>query len=220
MPLHFISYYRVSTARQGESGLGLDAQRLAALKHCEWSGGRIVEEFIEVESGKRMNRRELTSALESCRKTGATLLIARLDRLARSVHFISGLLESKVNFIAADMPNADKFMFHVYAAMAEEEGRRISERTKAALASARARGVKLGEHARAPEKRNSSIADEFAKEIGPVIEGLRQRAGLSFREVANELNRLGVRTFRDGAWHANTAYRLHNRFRKITTRCA
>ena len=102
-----------------------------------------------MESGKKNNRPELVSALEQCSATGATLLIAKLDRLARNVHFVSGLLESSVRFIAVDMPNADRFMMHVYAAMAEEEGRRISQRTKAALASAKARGVKLGDRAKA-----------------------------------------------------------------------
>lgn len=205
MPSHFIAYYRVSTNRQGLSGLGLEAQRSAASQYCSTQGGHIVEEFTEVESGKRTNRAELAKALAACRKSGATLLIAKLDRLARNVHFISGLLESNVSFIAADMPNADKFMFHVYAAMAEEEGRRISERTKTALAAAKSRGVKLGEHARDVDARNSTKADEFAKQFGPLIQRMHEIERKSFREVAAELNLRGIQSFRGGRWHATTA---------------
>lgn len=138
MQQNCITYYRVSTQRQSDSGLGLDAQRYATENYLKTIGGVIQEEFIEVESGKRSNRPQLLSALRACKETGATLLIAKLDRLARNVHFISGLLESGVRFVAVDMPTADRFTLHIYAAMAEEEGRRISERTRAALAAAKA----------------------------------------------------------------------------------
>jgi DNA invertase Pin-like site-specific DNA recombinase len=125
----------------------------------------MVASFVEIESGKRSDRPELEAALAVCRKSGAVLLIAKLDRLARNVHFISGLIESGVNFIATDMPTADRFMLHVYAAMAEEEARKISDRTKKALAAAKARGVKLGEHGKLLSRREKTKADAFASEL-------------------------------------------------------
>jgi len=214
MPNDFIAYYRVSTTRQGVSGLGLEAQRSAAESYALQSTASILREYTEVESGKRISRPQLQAAIAECRLTGATLLIAKLDRLARNVHFISGLLEANVNFIAADMPNADRFMLHIYAAMAEEEGRRISERTKSALASAKRRGTLLGEAAKTPEQRNSTKADEFSRQLGPVIECLHYSQGLSFRMISEELNKRGVPSFRGGVWHANTAYRLFRRHQR------
>lgn len=212
MITEFIAYYRVSTTRQGVSGLGLEAQRTAAESYALQSTVSILREFTEVESGKRNSRPQLEAAIAECRRTGATLLIAKLDRLARNVHFISGLLETNVNFIAADMPNADRFMLHIYAAMAEEEGRRISERTKAALASAKRRGIKLGEAAKHRDKQNATRADHFARRVGPLLNQLHCAHELSFRDVALELNRRGVPCFRGGEWHANTAYRAFKRF--------
>ncbi len=208
----FICYYRVSTNRQGTSGLGLEAQRKAATEYANQLGGQIIREFIEVESGKRNNRPKLSEALDKCRSTTSILLIAKLDRLARNVHFISGLLESNVRFVAADMPNADKFMLHVYAAMAEEEGRRISERTKAALSRAKERGVKLGEAAKLVEDRNATRADKFAAEIGPKIARLRFDFDLSFKQIAEELNSKDIPSFRGGSWHQTTVFRVYNRF--------
>ncbi|KIN60683.1 Resolvase [Sulfitobacter noctilucae] len=208
----FVTYFRVSTARQGESKLGLDAQKSATDRFVARSNGKVVREFIEVESGKRNHRPKLEEALSLCIESGATLLIAKLDRLARNVHFISGLLESKVRFVAVDMPNADRFMLHVYAAMAEEEARRISERTISALQAAKARGVRLGENAKSVEKRNSSFANDFSLQVGPLIEDLRNEKGLSFREVAEELNRRGIRAFRGGDWHPTTTHRTYKRF--------
>ena len=139
----FIAYLPVSTARQGPSGLGIEAQRAAVAQHVASAGRQIVAEVVEAESGKRSDRPELTRAIASCRAHRATVLIAKLDWLARNVAFIAGLMESGVPFVASDMPNAS-FMLHVYAAMAEAEGKAISARTKAAPAAAKARGVKLG----------------------------------------------------------------------------
>ena len=139
----FVAYYRVSTAGQGRSGLGLDAQREAVARHVAGAGGRIIAEFMEVESGKRDARPQLAAALAACHAHRATLLVAKLDRLARNVRFIAGLMESGVPFVACDMPNSTPFMLHVYAAVAQEEGRAISARTKAALAAAKDRGVRL-----------------------------------------------------------------------------
>ena len=143
----FVAYYRVSTQRQGRSGLGLEAQRQAVQAWLQPRDGVLVAELTEVETGKGANaldrRPELRAALDHARRHKATLIIAKLDRLARNVHFISGLIEQKVPIVAADMPDADITMLHIYAAMAEREARVTSERTKAALAAAKARGTVL-----------------------------------------------------------------------------
>ena len=143
-PTGYVVYLRVRTSRQRNGGLGMDAQHAAVVEFLRQHGGTIVAQYVEVESGNRSDRPELAKALESARKGKATLLIAKLDRLARNVHFISGLMETGVPFVAADMPTATLFMLHICAAMAEAEGIAISTRTKAALAAAKARGVKLG----------------------------------------------------------------------------
>ena len=139
----FVAYLRVSTEGQGRSGLGLEAQRAAVAAHAA-GRGRIVAEHVEVESGRRKDRPQLAAALAACRALRATLVIARLDRLARNVAFVSNLMESGVEFVAADMPAVNRLTVHVLAAVAEEEARLVSTRTKAALAAAKARGVRLG----------------------------------------------------------------------------
>jgi DNA invertase Pin-like site-specific DNA recombinase len=139
-----VAYYRVSTARQGQSGLGLEAQRAAVAGHVANSGAPLVAEFTEIESGRKTNRRELTQALAQCRATGSVLVIAKLDRLARSVTFLSQLMEGDVKFRALDLPGATPFTLHILAAVAEQEATAISARTKAALQAAKARGTKLG----------------------------------------------------------------------------
>src|SRR6185437_15635106 len=144
----FVSYYRVSTQAQGRSGLGLEAQRSAVEHYLRCRDGKLIREFTEIETGKGANalerRPELRAALDLCRKQGAILVIAKLDRLARNVHFVTGLIESGVDFVAADMPHATKVMIQIHAVMAENERDQISARTKAALAAAKARGAKLG----------------------------------------------------------------------------
>ena len=136
----FIAYYRVSTKKQGDSGLGLDAQRAAVKNYTK----DIYKEYVEVESGKNPKRPRLLAAIEECKKTGHTLLVAKLDRLARNVHFVSALMESKVPFRCIDMPEADNFTIHIFAALAEREAKLISDRTKAALVEPKKQGVKLG----------------------------------------------------------------------------
>lgn len=212
MAPQFYAYYRVSTDRQGKSGLGLDAQRHVTSEFAKQQDGQLIGEFTEVESGKRTRRPQLNAALEACKRAGATLLIAKLDRLARNVHFISGLLEADVKFIAVDMPNADRFMLHVYAAMAEEEGRRISERTKSALARAKARGVRLGKHGETLGAKRKQEADRFAKSVGHKINAKREIQRMTFKDIAEHLNSEKLKSSGGGKWFPASVRRVHRRF--------
>lgn len=203
----FIAYYRVSTQKQGQSGLGLEAQQSAVMNYLNGGHWELVGEFTEVETGKGANaierRPQLKAALEACKKHKATLIIAKLDRLARNVHFVSGLLESGVEFVAADMPQANKVMIQMHAVMSEWERDQISARTKAALSAAKARGVKLGVAGAANLKTNieerQAEADAFAAKLRGVIEGMKTR-GLSQRAMIAELNAVGIRTAKGGEW--------------------
>src|SRR5579883_1614962 len=140
----WIAYYRVSTDKQGKSGLGLEAQRAAVKTYLNGGDWKLVREFTEIESGKRSDRPQLQAALDACRMFGAKLVIAKLDRLSRDAHFLLGLEKAGVDFVAADMPNANRLTVGIMAMVAEEERRMISKRTKDALAAAKRRGVKLG----------------------------------------------------------------------------
>lgn len=215
MATRYIAYYRVSTVRQGESGLGLEAQRAATTSFMKSAGAELVSEFTEVESGKRANRPELAAAIQQCRNSGATLLIAKLDRLARNVHFISGLLESGVKFTAIDMPNADRFMMHVYAAMAEEEGRRISERTTAALAAAKARGVRLGVNGKVLAEKHKSRADTLARKVGPTLLRLKDDEGLTYKEIVARIACGALPNLSMLSCHVTTIHRLASRYRQL-----
>jgi DNA invertase Pin-like site-specific DNA recombinase len=207
----YVSYLRVSTDRQGRSGLGLEAQREAI--HRFLQDGRLLREYIEVESGRRTDRPELSKALDHCRDTGAILLIAKLDRLARSVAFISQLMESSIEFIAADFPQANRLTVHLLAAVAEHEREMISRRTREALAAAKARGKLLGHNnltmdgarkgwTRSAKNRRRS-ADEFAAKRARVINGYLAE-GMSLRAIARRLNEDGLLTARGGRWTATT----------------
>ena len=203
--MDFIAYYRVSTDKQGAAGLGMDAQR-EAVERFIGQRGEIVLEFVEVESGRKANRPKLMAALEECKTRRATLLIAKLDRLARNVHFISGLMESKVDFLAVDMPEANRLTIHVLAAVAEHEREMISQRTKAALAQAKARGTKLG-NPRAAEAAVLGRAARVIRRPPPKVLTLiqeRRDGGATLREIAHELNQLGIRTPRGFQWYACT----------------
>jgi len=204
----YIAYYRVSTQRQGQSGLGLEAQQHAV------QGYDIIAEYTEVESGKNNNRPELARALAHAKEIGATLLIAKLDRLARNVHFITGLLEAGVPIQCADMPEADRTFLQMAAVFAEWEGRRISDRTKAALAAAKRRGVKLGSPD--PAKGGAATASvrrdataKVAPQAMPVITALRA-AGQSLRAIASALNEAQIPTAMGGQWHASSVRNLIN----------
>lgn len=215
----YIAYYRVSTQKQGQSGLGLEAQQAAVTNYLNGGQWELVNEFIEVETGKgadALDRRpQLKAAIEACRKQKATLVIAVLDRLGRNVHFISGLMESGIDFISVESPNDSPFMLHVKAAVAEEEGRKISARTKAALQAAKARGVVLGAAGAANLKPNieqrQQAADEFAGNLKGVIEGMKAR-GLTQRAMCEELNAVGIPTARGGRWSQIQLQRIIARF--------
>jgi len=220
----FITYLRVSTDRQGKSGLGLEAQRAAVVDHVAGKGW-IAAEFVEIESGKKNDRPQLARAMAEAKRIGAVLLIAKLDRLARNVAFIANLLEAGGEIAAADMPEANRFLLHVMAAVAEHEAQAISDRTRAALAAAKARGVALGWSmpARADEQRqasrkgasrNARIADHHAANVLPVIRQIAA-GGASLRQIANELNARGAKTARGGLWYAATVRNLMAREKEI-----
>ena len=210
----FVAYYRVSTQRQGRSGLGLEAQRQAVQAWLQPRDGVLVAELTEVETGKGANaldrRPELRAALDHARRHKATLIIAKLDRLARNVHFISGLIEQKVPIVAADMPDADITMLHIYAAMAEREARVTSERTKAALAAAKARGTVLGANGRVLAERNRAAAVEALAPIRPRLLELVAE-GLPIRAMAARLNEECVASPAGGRWHPANLHRALKR---------
>ncbi|MGI4854027.1 MAG: recombinase family protein [Janthinobacterium lividum] len=218
----FISYLRVSTARQGASGLGLEAQREAVSRYLNGGSWSLVQEIVEVESGKRNDRPQIAEALRLCRLHKATLVIAKLDRLARNVHFISSLMESGVDFVACDFPEANRLTVHILAAVAEHEAGMISARTRAALAAAKARGVALGGQrgrvermaplAVAGAKRSAivrkKVAEKRREDVLPVIEALRSKGLTSLRSIANELNAVGILAARGGRWSPIQVSRL------------
>ena len=214
----FISYLRASTDKQGHSGLGIEAQRKAVEDYLNGGRWQLLREYVEIESGKRSDRPQLLAALAHAKATGATVVIAKLDRLARNVAFISNLMESGVEFVAADMPMANRLTVHVLAAVAEHEREMISQRTKEALAAAKARGTKLGNPHGARALRGSgnaaavaavkSSADAHMAQVLPVLEAIRAEGVVSLRGIAGELNRRGILTARGGKWYATTVHNL------------
>lgn len=210
----FVAYYRVSTTGQGVSGLGLEAQQEAVERYLNGGSWSLIEAFTEVETGKGSNaldrRPQLKAALAYARKHKATLVIAKLDRLARNVHFVSGLIEQRIPIVAADMPDADITMLQIYAVMAEREGRTISERTKAALAAAKRRGVVLGANGRALAVRNRAEAVERVAPMAGRLSALRGQ-GLSLRGIADTLNGEGVLSPGGASWHPATVQRALER---------
>ena len=212
-----IAYYRVSTERQGISGLGLEAQQQAIKAFATAHEFTLISECTEVESGKNTKRPVLQQALAACKNEHATLLIAKLDRLARNVAFISRLMESGVDFKAVDHPYASKLFVHIMAAFAEYERDMISERTIAALKAAKERGVELGKHGRyVLSVTNKRQADLFAATMQPTIHGLQQEGITTIRAIAAELNLQNVPTYRHGGrWHISTVHNLIKRMKLI-----
>lgn len=222
-----VVYLRVSTQGQGKSGLGLDAQHTAIKEFARVQGIEIVGTFTEVETGKgadALDRRPvLARALAAARKAKCPVLVAKLDRLSRDVAFIAGLMSKGVPFVVAELgPDADPFMLHLYAALAEKERAMISARTKAALAGLKVRGIskagkplpKLGNVTNLPEAQllgaaaNAKAADAFAANVLPIIESIRKAGATSHKSIAEALNARGVRTARGGSWHATSVARL------------
>ena len=198
-------YLRVSTDKQGKSGLGLEAQREAVLTYLDGGRWSLVQEFVEVESGKRNDRPELVAALAACKKHKAKLIIAKLDRLSRNLAFIATLMDSGVEFIAVDNPHANKLTVHILAAVAQHEREIIGQRTREALQAAKARGKKLGNPKLAEARKraiqsNKSSAVRYAANVLPVIREIQASGVKSLRGVARALTARGITTARGGAW--------------------
>lgn len=217
----YVVYRRVSTKEQGRSGLGLDAQDrdiALFLERFSEEPSEVLGSFTDVLSGTDDQRPELSAALDLCRKTGATLLVSKLDRLSRKVSAIATLMEDKrVQFRVAQMPYADNFQLHIYAALAEQERAFISARTKAALAEAKARGAQLGGLRDKTMRRNAAVqanAKARAETVAGIVTPLRD-AGKPLREIAEHLNRAGVQTARGGSWHASQVKRVLERLSSV-----
>ena len=209
MAHQFVAYYRVSTDRQGRSGLGLEAQQAAVRGYLGASAP--IAEFIEIESGKRNDRPQLKQALALCRRRKARLVIAKLDRLSRNLAFIAALMDSGVEFVAVDNPHATRLTLHILAAVAEHERHMIADRTKAALQAAKARGIRLGQNGTdrlAPAHRAAAM--ERARQLAPVLAELKG-AGMSARQIAVQLAARDIPTPTGARWHAQTVIRMLER---------
>ena len=219
-----VSYIRVSTDGQGKSGLGIEAQRESIARFCEAEGKTIIAEFKEVQTGKgadALDRRpQLRDALSAARKAKAPVVVAKLCRLSRDVAFISGMMSHKVPFIVTELgADADPFMLHIYAALAEKERTLIADRTRQALAAKKAQGVKLGnpkpESLKAASAKgvatNQAAADSFAANVLPIIRQIQATGATTYRAIAEALNARGLRSPRNGEWHATTVRNILTR---------
>lgn len=215
MTSRFVAYFRVSTSRQGSSGLGLEAQQEAVQRHIREHSGELAGQFVEIESGARNDRPQLWAAIDLCRREKASLVIAKLDRLARNVHFIAGLMDSGVDFVAVDAPHANRLMLHLLAAFAEHEREQISLRTREALAAAKSRGVVLGSFAKILAERNKTEADGFARSVWPTLVELENRGYTGLRVMADQLNAMGLRTSSGHTWRPMSVSRVRRRAAKI-----
>jgi DNA invertase Pin-like site-specific DNA recombinase len=209
----FVAYYRVSTSRQGLHGLGMDAQREAVTNYLNGGRWQLVAEFAEVESGKRNARPELQRALTACKHEKATLLIAKLDRLSRNAAFLLNLQESGVPFVCVDMPQADRFMIGIMALVAQKERELTSERTKAGLAAAKRRGIRLGtpdpaKALKAAYKAKQEQSKAFVESLAPVIKQIQKAGGTSLRQIASALNTRGFKSQTGREFKAQTVANL------------
>lgn len=219
--MNFVAYFRVSTTKQGDSGLGLESQRGAVADYVSRiAGGKVLESFTDIESGAKDDRPELLKALRKCRLTGATLLIAKLDRLSRNRRFLMELADSKLNFVAVDMPEANSLTVGILACMADYERQLISERTKAALRAARARGTVLGNPnlqavrnsdttaAKAAWKATTTARQGEVREV--CLELIAEHGALNSRQLADHLNQAGYKTVTGKAWGVSQVWRIMN----------
>ena len=206
MKQRFISLLRVSTDKQGISGLGLEAQRDHVGRYIEGVGGELIQEFVEVASGRKTDRTILNQAIELCQVYNATLILKSFDRLSRDAHFLLGLQKSGIRFLASDNPQANELTVGILALVAQQEAQAISSRTKAALAAAKARGVKLGGARPEAEVRHQAVkeaADAHAKTIAPTITSMR-KSGSTWDQIAERFNIMKVPTARGGKWYGQT----------------
>jgi DNA invertase Pin-like site-specific DNA recombinase len=218
--MKYVVYYRVSTKRQGLSGLGLDAQRTIVENYIK--NNKVINEFTEIETGKSANRPQLNKALECCKQNNATLVVAKIDRLARNLHFITSLQAANVDFIACDMPSANRLTIHIIAAIAENEAQLISQRTKAALAEKKKQGIKLGN----PQnngltkttiakgmivRQQNALSNERNKQAGTLILSMRNNSA-KWSEIVGQLNANGFKTRRECAFDITAVKRLYFRY--------
>lgn len=211
MQKRYVAYLRVSTTRQGQSGLGLEAQREAVTRFVGDGRGELLDEFVEVESGKLRDRPGLSAALALCRKTSACLIIARLDRLARNVAFVSSLMDGGVEFVAVDAPYANRLMLHILAAFAEHEREMVSARTKAALHAAKARGVVLGANGSVLGAKRQAEATAFARTLAGTVREAQAEGLGTLQAISDRLNDLGLVTREGVRWSPGTTRRLLDR---------
>ncbi|MEO0418783.1 MAG: recombinase family protein [Pseudomonadota bacterium] len=202
----YVAYLRVSTSKQYRSGLGLAAQR-STIGSFLSDGDVIIAEFVEARSGTKTDRKELWKALAAAKRHSADLVIAKLDRFSRRVSFISRIMDEGVRLVVADMPTATDFQLHIFAALAQEERRLVSERTRAALAEAKRQGVVLGRNGSVLAAQHRADADKFARDLAPTIKPLL-KLGMSYSAIARELNLAGVQTARGGQFHSQTVKNL------------
>jgi DNA invertase Pin-like site-specific DNA recombinase len=224
--MRVVHYFRVSTAEQGRSGLGLEAQEAAVASFCKTRGCEVLGTYTEIESGKKADRPELLKALHHAKITNATLVVAKLDRLSRNVAFISALQDSKAKFVACDMPEANEITIGIMAVIAQAEAKAISTRTKEALRAAKARGVKLGNPngaaalRRAPAahllgvQASKKAADQFANDLAPVINDIIANSNATLQAIADGLNARSMQTARGGRWHPTSVKNLLERLSK------
>ncbi|MEP3051788.1 MAG: recombinase family protein [Paracoccaceae bacterium] len=209
----YVAYLRVSTLKQQRSGLGLAAQR-STIESFLTADDELISEFVEAKSGAKDHRTELWKAIASAKKHSAKLLIAKLDRFSRKVSFTSRIMDEGVRLVVAEMPTASDFQLHIFAALAQEERRLISERTKAALAEAKRKGVVLGKNGAVLAARHKATADRFAGELAPIIKPMLC-LGMSYTSIAQELNRTGVKSAAGGRFHSQTIKNLINRLEPL-----
>ncbi|ALO42512.1 recombinase family protein [Pseudoalteromonas phenolica] len=201
--MNFIAYYRVSTQRQGQSGLGLESQQSIVSDYIQRQDGTLLHQYTEIESGKNNNRPQLTQALQHCQLTNSTLIVSKLDRLSRDLHFLSSVMKSNIKFICCDQPNSGPLVLQVLAAVAEQERRSISSRTKQALQAAKNRGKKLGNPnlnkvrntcSKKAQAKFIENTEKYQNAIFPVIKSIQERDITTLAAIANELNKLGFKS--------------------------